>query len=290
MHVIRTKSEKSSFSVGELFRHIFKNHIFESSAALSYYFLFSIFPLAIFINGCFSTLHITQENWDFLSNFVPANILTAMEIYVKEISLGNTATLIIVGILLTLYSMGKAIQTMKRKFRLAYGARPRSQTLAEWIVSIVFVFLVMVSFYAMLILIVAGGYIFNWLITILPFLKSALPSFQAIRLLAVTCYLFFVLLGLYFLLPGIKQKKRTVLPGTLFALVSWVVMSYLFSFYLNHFSNFSTLYGSISSIIALLLWLFFINLILLIGAYINSYFYLKKRTPHDQHHTVLHRE
>lgn len=273
MQVIKTKSNHN-FAWKSFFGHLFKDHIFESSATLSYYFLFSIFPLAIFISACFSTLGITPKDLADLSGFIPEDILSILEQYLLEISLGNTPTLILIGVLLTLSSMGKAIQTMKRKIRLSYGVHKKSRGIFEWIVSFVFVLLILVSFYATLILIVAGNYIFQWLLSFLPFIKGALPSFSIIRLLGVTCFLFFFLLGLYYVLPGIKQKMQNVIPGTLFALIGWVAMSYVFSFYLDHFASFSAIYGSLGAIIALLSWLFLVNFILLLGGRINSYFYL----------------
>jgi len=82
-------------------------------------------------------------------------------------------------------------------------------------------------------------------------------------------------MGIYYILPGVKQKKRDILPGTLFAMISWVFMSWLFSFYVEKMSSYTPLYGSLGTIIALLTWLFLVNLILLLGARINSYLYLR---------------
>ncbi len=273
MHIIKTQSQSGTFSWRALLRHIFKDHIFESAATLSYYFLFSVFPLGIFISAAFSTLNVSEENIAFLANLIPNEILTVLEEYLRESARGNALSLMMIGGILTIYSMGKAIQTMKRKIMLSYNAKAKNQTVAGWIVSFVFVFLVMISFYAMLIIIVAGNRIFNWTVTIFPFLNAVYPTFQFVRLFVVAGYLFFVLWGLYYILPGIKQSSRLVLPGASFAMLSWVLMSYLFSYYLQHFSNLTSLYGSLSMIIALMLWLFIVNLILLMGAYINSYFY-----------------
>jgi len=275
MHIISTQNKQDKFSWRIFLKHIFKDHIFENSATLSYYFLFSIFPLAMFISASFSALHISAENVRLWGNLIPEHILSILESYLEEITRGDTFTLISTGILLTLYSMGKAIQTMKRKFRLAYQSSPKIPFITEWIISLTFVFLMMVSFYATLIVIVSGNYIISWVIAIFPFLSDLLPSIQIIGIFAVTLYLFFVLMGIYYILPGVKQKKRDILPGTLFAMISWVFMSWLFSFYVEKMSSYTPLYGSLGTIIALLTWLFLVNLILLLGARINSYLYLR---------------
>ena len=274
MHIIRTERNKKTF-FKDFFEHIFKNHLFESAATLSYYFLFSVFPLVIFISTAFSTLHISPEKLNYLTRFVPEQIIHAMQGYLDEISLGNTPTLMVIGIVLTLYSLGKALKTMKRKFRLAYGIYPKISWVREWVVTFVFVFLILLSFYASLILIVAGNYIFNHLIPIFPFLEEARGAVRIFRYTTVTAYMAFVLFGMYYVLPGIKQKKRYVLPGTMFALAAWIMMSWLFSFYFTNFAGYTTLYGSLGTIIALMTWLFLVNIIFVLGASINSYIYIK---------------
>jgi membrane protein len=287
MQIIKTEQSKK-FSALPFFQHVFKNQIFESAASLSYYFLFSVFPLTIFISAAFSTLHISKDNLSFLSGIIPNQILSIIKAYLSEISLGNTATLIATGIFLTIWSMGKAIQTMKCKFRLAYGINPKIHFIKEWIISLVFVFLLLVSFYASLILLVSGNQILNWLITLIPSLADDTTWINSLRLFTVSAYLAFALFGLYYILPGINQKKRYVLPGTLFSLISWVLMSWLFSNYLDKIGNLPTLYGSLGAIIALLIWLYFVNLILLIGASINSFLYLNRTGKfHEEHNALL---
>lgn len=274
MHVIRTERKKDSF-FQSFFKHLFRNHPFESAATLSYYFLFSVFPLVIFVSTAFSALHISAEKLNYLTRIIPEQILNVLQNFLSEISLGNTPTLMTIGFVLTLYSLGKALQTMKRKFRLAYGIEPKVRWIREWVVTFVFVFLILLSFYASLILIVAGNYIFNHLIPIFPFLEETRGIVRVLRYTIVTAYLAFVLFGLYYVLPGFKQKKRFVLPGTMFALAAWILMSWLFSFYFTHFANYTTLYGSLGTIIALMTWLFLVNNILLLGVHINSYIYNK---------------
>lgn len=274
MKIIRTEGT-SAETKDSFFSHLFRDHLFESSATLSYYFLFSVFPLAIFVSAAFSTLNISPESLTYLFRIIPEQIVRLFQAYLTEISLGNTPTLIVVGIVLTLYSMSKALQTMKRKFRLAYDISPKIPFFKEWIITLIFVVLVLLSFYATLILIVAGNQIIGWLEIYLPQVTKLRPLLQLLRYPAVTAYLAFVLFGIYYLLPGIKQKMLNVLPGTLFSLAGWIVMSWLFSYYFSHFASYTTLYGSLGTIIALLTWLFFVNTILLLGAYINAYFYRK---------------
>ncbi len=279
MQIIRTTNKTKQASFRIFFKHLAKGQLFENAATLSYYFLFSVFPLAIFCSAIFSTLNISEESIAYLDNIIPAEILNILSAYLREISLGNTFTLMAIGILLTLYSMGKAIQVLKRRIRKSYNIEPKNPAVREWLVSLIFVFLVLLSFSASLILIVAGNQILLWVTDLFLALSDTLPSFQFLRTLLVAMYLFFVILGIYYVLPGFKQKASDVLPGTLFSLTAWVLTSFLFSYYVDSIADFSFFYGSLGTIIALLTWLYLINLILLTGANINSYIYHRRREP-----------
>jgi len=250
-----------------------------TSVAIPIAFLFSAFPLAIFCSAIFSTLHISEESVAYLNNIIPSEILNLFSAYLREISLGNTFSLMLLGMVLTLYSMGKAIQVLKRRIRKSYEIDPKNPAIREWLVSLIFVFLILLSLYASLILIVAGNQILIWITNLFPTLLEALPSFQFLRTLIVAMYLYFVLLGIYYVLPGFKQKTTDVLPGTLFSLTAWILTSFLFSYYVDSVADFSILYGSLGTIIALLTWLYLINLILLTGANINAYIYHRRREP-----------
>jgi len=78
------------------------------------------------------------------------------------------------------------------------------------------------------------------------------------------------------LTPNRRLSLREVLPGSIFAATSWILVSSLFSLYINNFADFSKMYGSIGGIIALLVWLYWISIIILLGGELNASLALKK--------------
>ena len=90
-------------------------------------------------------------------------------------------------------------------------------------------------------------------------------SFLAIVLL-VACFT-----GLYTYLPHRHLLARRQLPGALFSTFGWMLFSYGFSMYFNFFSRFSYMYGSLTAIILLMLWIYFCICILFLGAEINCH-------------------
>ena len=82
--------------------------------------------------------------------------------------------------------------------------------------------------------------------------------------------LFFAILLMYTYVPGGKRSPRLQIPGTVFASAGWVLFSRIFSFYIMHFWKLSYIYGSLTAIILMILWLDIIVNLLFLGAALNA--------------------
>ena len=76
---------------------------------------------------------------------------------------------------------------------------------------------------------------------------------------------------MYKYVPNHKVNLISQIPGAVFAAVTWYVLSYIFSIYLNIFTSFSVIYGSLTSIILLMIWVYWCMYAILIGAEINAW-------------------
>jgi membrane protein len=91
----------------------------------------------------------------------------------------------------------------------------------------------------------------------------------------------FVLLGLLFSLiyaaaPNLKLRFKDVYIGAYLSAFVWILGSAVFAYYINHFSHYGLLFGSLGGIFILLAWLYFTSLVLLIGIYFNATLYYRK--------------
>ena len=82
---------------------------------------------------------------------------------------------------------------------------------------------------------------------------------------------------LYYLVPNSHYRFPDILPGTLSALVSWLLFSIGFAYYVENMANYSVLYGSIGAVIVLLLWLYLSATVLIMGAELNCVLNDRKR-------------
>lgn len=82
-------------------------------------------------------------------------------------------------------------------------------------------------------------------------------------------YLVLIFTSIYYFASGRSGKIRHAMIAGLFTTLVWLLFSFFYSFYINNFSSYSVIYGSLTAVILLLLWLYFMVQFLLIGAFLH---------------------
>jgi membrane protein len=98
---------------------------------------------------------------------------------------------------------------------------------------------------------------------------------------------------LYFLAPNIKQRFWATLPGAVFAVGAWILVSLGLGIYLREFPNYNKTYGSLGAVIALMLWFYLSGIVLLVGAEFNAQYTRccgDPELPLKDGHEVIHKE
>src|SRR5699024_3049177 len=93
---------------------------------------------------------------------------------------------------------------------------------------------------------------------------------NVVRSILPLILVFVVFLVMYTTAPNIRLKIKSVIPGTIFTTIAFLVASWGFSFYISNFGNYSATYGSIAGVIILILWLYITGVIIILGAQINA--------------------
>lgn len=83
--------------------------------------------------------------------------------------------------------------------------------------------------------------------------------------------LFLVLLVMYKFVPGHKKRWKKQIPGAVIGTIGWYIISFVFSIYLETFKGFSIMYGSLTTIVLAMMWVYFCMYMVLIGAEINNF-------------------
>lgn len=234
------------------------------SAQLSYYMLFTFFPVLLFANSIIGRL-LPRDFRIPLSNVIPAPIRSFAESYLSEIGDIRSSRLMFLGIFLTIYSLTRYIRYYRYSIRKIYGKSRRMGFIYDWIISLLFSVGMLLLFY----LAVFSVFATDTLLTYLGFSNFAANIWYILRFFIIALFAFFVICALHYAECGSNEKFFDFAPGALCAVGIWTVVSVVFSYYADKIANYSVVYGSIGSVIMLLVWLNLTNNILLMSGVVN---------------------
>ena len=217
-------------------------------------------------------LPFTQDELNsVIYNFVPSQIAEIIERLIGELYSTSSAVLSIT-IVVTLWTASRGILGIYRGLNSVFGIEETRNYLFLRLLAMIYT----VIFSLMLILLL-GLYVFGN--QIVAWISSWFPNFMLNRytILVVSfrttigiliLLIFFIIM--YNFIPNRRTKFFSQLPGAVFASVGWVVFSYLYSIYIDHMSNMTATYGSLTAVVLCVLWLYACMYMFFIGAEINS--------------------
>ena len=266
---------KNFFSdIKECFIRYFELHIGGSAAEMSYYFLFSVFPLIMATSAV--TLMRGTDEAEVISLFeslFPNVVYDLLTDFYNYIASQNNTAFFSMGLFLALCAITRYINCTKMKIREIYSSNQNRGILHEWFLSFVFSFFIVVGLYLTFFFQIVGEGILDFFSERIFFISETfISSWLSLRFIAIGIYVFILLLLTYKTIPSRGLSFRSVLGGAVFSTAAWLIVSVLFSFYVDNIANYSAIYGSIGAFIVLMLWLFIINNIILTGALINKVF------------------
>ena len=235
---------------------------------LSFFFLMTIVPLAALFISIFSRLNI---HTDFLGDLIINNVPDALLGVIDTLSNSNSANVnAIIFFISALVLASNGTNSMIIASNKIYSVKDnnyvqrRLKSIAMLIVLIcllLFIFLVPV-FGDMIIKLIQNmnhyriGKVVKFCYNILKYPISFILVFFAIK-------------ALYIMAPDIKIKSREVDYGAIFTSFSWVIVTQGYSLYVENFSNYSNLYGSLSNILVLMWWVYILAYIFVLGMGLN---------------------
>lgn len=242
-------------------------------AQLAYFFLLSFFPLILFLVTLLPYLNLNvQHIFDFLQTIVPVEVFLLTQGTLTEIlTTQGGGGLLSIGIIGTIWSASRGVNALIKTLNLAYDTEARPSIInRSW--SLLFtVALVIVILIALVLPIFGQKFAFS-LFEYLGVEETFASFWKFIKWVLPPTLIFVILILMYWVVPNTNPRVHfiSVFPGAIFSTVSWVVLIYAFSYYVNHFGNLTSTYGSIASVIVLMLWLYFTGMILIFGGLLNA--------------------
>jgi len=241
-------------------------------AASSAFFLFlSLVPIILLVCSIIPYTRLSQDMvLDLLNNYLgqimPENVMGLFENIVDDIYSSGLLTLSVSAVA-TVWSAGKAFLAIMRGLDNIHQEGMQNYIIARF-KACLYTVVMLFSILFLLLVVVFGNtivsFITNYIPDVEPFLTWILNRRFPFSVLGLTV----VFTVIYTFVPKKKLKLLTQIPGAVFAALVWLGFSWLFSTYINITDGFGT-YGSLTTIVIAMLWMYYCMYILLIGAYLN---------------------
>ncbi|RYM00022.1 YihY/virulence factor BrkB family protein [Sporolactobacillus sp. THM7-7] len=253
-----------------LVRRIFEDHTVDLAATLAFYFLLSLFPLIIFLFAIIPYLGLSSEQLlHFLAAYLPAELISLIHQNLNGV-FTKSGSLLSFGVIATIWPASNAVNALIRTLNRAYRVEEsRSFLMTRFMAMGLTVAMVFAMAMTLAINVVSAA----WVLVLFRYIGLS-DTFAAIWSTVSTLVTFIVIIiifaFLYRLGPNMRLKWGEVMIGSVVAGAGWQIASYAFSFYVAHFGNFSSTYGTLGGIIILMLWFYMTALTIIIGGQVNA--------------------
>ena len=252
---------------------IVQNHTLQMAAALSYYFVLSLFPALIFLSAVVAYLPVPDlfnQGLSVMGQFLPPDTMGLVRRVLSDVITPNRGTFLSFGLLGTLWAASGGFSAAIEALNIAYEVRDdrpfwKTRPLAIWLAFIIGVLLL-----TALSVMIVGPRFGGWLagrvhlstlfVLLWPYIHWSIAI--GFTILAVEV--------LYYVAPNVKQRFLATLPGAVLAVGCWIGLSYLLGIHFRHFANFNKTYGTLGAAIALMTWLYWTGFAMLVGAELNA--------------------
>lgn len=249
-----------------------KEHAVSAYAAQSAFFIIlSFFPFIMFLMTLIRYLPVTEDVLISLtSQALPSYLGDYITSVINEIYSQSSAAIISITVIAAVWSSSKGIMAVIRGFNSIYGIYETRGYFYLRLISSFYTVIFAISIVGSLVLLVFGNRLMLTLADLFPLLSVKPPVIISFRVLITLVALFFFFLAVYIFIPNRKSTIAAEAPGALLTTIGWVGFSTLYSLYIDHLANFNA-YGSLTTIVFLMLWLYFCMYILFIGSEINVF-------------------
>ena len=256
------------------FKGITEGAVSIRAASVAYSFFFAIFPALIFLIGLIAFIPINNfqnELLNLLESVLPENAYSLFHITITDTITNQRTSALSIGFLLSLFFSSNGVLALIAAFNKSYYSLKRRSWINERLISIFLVFVIVLLLILAITLIVMGGFIFDTIIKYYPNFDTTFisVSYSLLKWIIVILLYFLVISFLYYFAHSRKDKFRFITPGAIFATIIQIIAVLGFSYYIKNFATYNKLYGSIGTIMVVMLLFYITALVLILGYELN---------------------
>ncbi len=259
-----------------LYQKTIDTDIFSRAAQVAFYFSFSLFPLLFFLVSLFgivleTTDGLKAELFTYIRQIMPWTAFELVRKTVEEIIESSSSGKLTIGLAITLWSSSAGIDSIRGALNAVYELRE-----TRWWVKTKAQSLAITLLLILLVAVVLGIVFYGWQAAqvALAYVGLQVTSplvLVSIQWLSILVVMLFACEVIYNLLPNFKKYRWDwVTPGSIVAILLWLLLTRGFRLYLEYFNSYNKAYGSLGAVIILMLWLYLTAIVVMIGGVINA--------------------
>jgi membrane protein len=247
-----------------------------ASAQVAFYFSFAFFPLLLFLVSLFglvldSTDELRRQLYNYLAQIMPGSAYQLVQTTMDEIIDKSSGGKLTLGLLVTLWSASAGIDSLRIALNRVYEVRETRSWWMTKLQSLVMTFLFILLLAIGLAAVTAGWTLVKVALAGMGFGVTSPWIVSTIQWATIVLVMVFSTAVVYSWLPCFKKFHWVwISPGSITAILVWILFGSVFRLYLLYFNSYNKAYGSLGAVIILMLWMYITGLALLVGGAINS--------------------
>ncbi len=270
----------SGLSWGELLKRVWQqvneDDIFGRAAQLAYYFLLALFPLLLFLItllGYWASAgsELRDQLLSYLATVVPSSAVELINVTLNEVSKEKGGGKLSFGLLAALWAASNGMGAISQTLNIAYDVEETRPWWKVRLTSVGLTVLLALLIISALVIVLYGGKIADLIAAAIGLGGTFKLAWQILQGPIVLAFLLTAFGSIYYIAPNLTNPKwRWITPGSLLAVVLWLLTSLGFRVYLHFFDSYSATYGSLGALIILMLWFYLTGVAILVGGELNS--------------------
>lgn len=249
---------------------IAEDHISAYAAQSAFFIMLSLVPILLLLMTLVRFTPITQADimaaaYELFPKTVSSTIISIVnEVY------SQTGTAISVSLLVALWSAGKGVLAISNGLNTIRGQLETRNYIFLRLRAAIYTVLFLLAIILSLVFLGFGNSISMLVNKYIPVFQYVMDFIIETRTIIMILVLIVFSLSIYMFLPNKRRRLRSQFPGAIFTAFGWTLASFIFSIYMDIFKGFSNMYGSLTTIVIIMLWLYFCMYVMLLGGEMND--------------------
>jgi membrane protein len=209
---------------------------------------------------------------------LPGGVNAILDDYFLYLETSQTRGMLLVGVFMTVLFASAAVRSLMNIMREIYG-RATFRGLSQLVASVLFSLFLLFAIYLSLAVVVTGNWFFHLIEQLfgLEDLTERFGTWQWLKYLILLGVVFLFILLLYRFTAPLTRPRPPVMIGAFAAAVALAAASVIFSWFMSRSTRYSLVYGSLASVVILLVWLYLCGNILILGNVANFVLYRHRK-------------